>query len=155
VTKLKNIPGSDWLTQVQPSLFGNGEPPADVPKAVQDYSGTDADATASDIKDGRRLRDKGMSAAIAKTHKTVDREWMDKAYAKLREFLVEHSSGLLCEDFRAWALENGLPAPASTGTWGAMWNGAGRAGIIVPDGEFRQAADPKSHARRLFTWRKA
>jgi hypothetical protein len=75
-------------------------------------------------------RELGMQVAIA--HAGDD--WRAQATRELVRFARDHGTAFLIEAVRHAAAERGLEAPPNEKAWGAVTQGARRAGLIEPAG---------------------
>ena len=64
--------------------------------------------------------------------------WSDTAYAKLVEFARQREGDWLCEEYRYWAVTNGLTKPENAKAFGTVITRALKAGVI------RQAGHSKN-----------
>lgn len=81
---------------------------------------------------GEQLRDQGIK--VAEDHANSETpQWTDLAYQALKDYPggVEHFT---CEQVRAWAEENGVPAPPDARSWGGTFQRASRAKLITKIG---------------------
>lgn len=73
-----------------------------------------------DIDKAIQERDKGIQKAL-KSACEVDKDWPEKAYAKLKEFLGEHIGEFQGEDVRSFAaMDDDFPQPKSERAWGGI-----------------------------------
>lgn len=107
-----------------------------------------------DKKEGQRRKEQGIQQVLD----NAGEEWRAAALNKVREWAA--GPGRRCvegvfafEEVRAWALENGLPAPHSHNAWGGVAQYACRLGIIKFTGQYGPASSPRTHghAVRLYT----
>jgi len=70
--------------------------------------------------------------------------WSDAAYAKLVEFAKQREGDWLCEEFRYWAVTNGLTKPENAKAFGSVITRALQAGVI------RQAGVSKNTRNASF-----
>jgi hypothetical protein len=77
----------------------------------------------------RRIR---MAKAKDCTEAQDSREprWSDAAYAKLVEFAKQREGDWLCEEYRYWAVTNGLQKPENAKAFGTVITRALKAGVI-------------------------
>lgn len=103
---------------------------------------------------GKELKEQGQ--AIALEHAGVP--WTIRAMSMLTGFCKTGPGAkrpFAMEDFRQWALANGLDEPPSHKAWGALPRLAASEGLIVPTGQYRNATSPKTHAHPVKVWRSA
>lgn len=100
---------------------------------------------------GRRLAEEGIELALD----NAGAEWCAAAHEKLRRWCARRREDFAFEDFRAWALRNGLPAPSSHKAWGGIAQGAINAGIIKPLKKYRPAVSPMTHGHPVRLYRVA
>lgn len=100
-------------------------------------------------------RDNGQQLALWK----AGNPWIEKALDHLRLFLCDRvDDGYECftfEQFRIYAEQQGLEAPASINAWGALTKSAVKAGLCIGTDRFIKANRPESHARMIRVWRVA
>lgn len=99
--------------------------------------------------EGRRRAEKGIAQALDHAG-----DWKHDAMNKLREFVAKRIKILFAfEDFRAWALENGLANPPHSNAWGGIAQHAMHLGIIKFTGKYRPAVSPLTHGHcvRLYS----
>lgn len=102
---------------------------------------------------GAVLRDRGMKQAIDHAEQETP-QWKELALAKLKEFTTEFSHlQFMAEDFRAWAVTNGLPKPPHARAFGGVMAKAAGARLIVKVG-IGQVKNPKAHRANATIWRK-
>lgn len=94
---------------------------------------------------GRLLRDEGMERVRANGE-----AWPEVARLLFCRWRDQNGPGheFIAEDFRSWALANGLPRPHHANAWGAFFSGLSKSRLVRDTGRSRQMQDPRSHARR-------
>lgn len=97
---------------------------------------------------GIALKEQGQLLAAEK----AGSEWVEAAISKLGDYLKTGSSPFRLEEFKAWALADGLPEPASCNAWGAFPGIARRRGLIVFAGAFDVARAASAHGRAVRLW---
>lgn len=99
---------------------------------------------------GRALAEQGMARTL-----DAEREgWLEQALAALLRFTAEQGAGhFKMEDFRAWYVAQGLPAPHSHKCWGAFSNRAEKAKVITFTGRYTAAVSPKTHGHMVKVWK--
>ncbi|WP_374349221.1 hypothetical protein [Chitinimonas sp.] len=101
---------------------------------------------------GERLKERGQQLALD----FAGADWGTLVVRKLREFIAAKGYATFpIEEFREWALADGLPAPASHFAWGAVPKLARSAGLIVWTGQYIAARSEKTHAHPVKLWRAA
>jgi hypothetical protein len=99
-------------------------------------------------------RNVGMMMAEDHANRRVD-GWSEMAINMLRCFLLENPTrDFLTEEFRAYAVSNGLPEPPSNRAFGGIMARARNTKIIQFVG-FRNTSNPKSHATPASVWKKS
>jgi hypothetical protein len=98
---------------------------------------------------GRALAELGM----AQTIEVETDDWIANAVAALRRFArIPGWHEFKTEDFRAWYLDSGLPAPHDHHLWGALTNRAAREGVIRFTGRYAPSVSPKTHGHPVKVW---
>jgi hypothetical protein len=105
------------------------------------------------IPEARAARDAGIMQA--KDHADqVNHGWSDKAYEKLKEFLLVTFEPFQAEDVRSYAaIDDDFPLPPSERSWGSVILKAVKAGLIVREG-YQNTKSVKSHRTPATLWRK-
>lgn len=80
-----------------------------------------------------------------------DAGWKDKAWELLLKYLDIKHTPFQCEDFRAWAYENGLNKPNNERAFGAMFIKAAREKLIVRHG-YGPTENRTSHCANATIW---
>lgn len=101
---------------------------------------------------GRELAEDGM----ARTLEAEREAWIAAALVALRSFTTLAGwSEFKTEDFRAWALQNGLGEPHDHHVWGALTNMATRQNIIRWTKRYAPSVSPKTHGHPVKVWTRA
>lgn len=105
------------------------------------------------LQTAETLKDNGQQLALWK----AGPDWTSQAIHMLRVYATQLiASGeptFTFEQFRIYALECGLPEPASINAWGALTKSAQHAQICRPTDRYIKATRPQSHARVIRVWR--
>lgn len=101
------------------------------------------------IVPGAVLRDQGMSATLA----AEKAAWTANALRWLRLFAMQEPE-FTCEQYRARWYEVGFDAPHDAHVWGALFNHAAKAGLIVWTGRYRNAESAMTHCHPVKIWKR-
>lgn len=98
------------------------------------------------------LKEVGQHRAAVK----AGSDWIDDALYMLRRYLVTHDNEhFTFDDFRAWALTQGLSEPESLNAWGSLPRIAKKEGLCFPTSKVEPARRAASHGRIVRVWRAA
>lgn len=101
---------------------------------------------------GKELKEEGQALAL----EHAGMPWRDHAISLLTRFCKTGPGSrrpFAMEDFRAWALGQGLEQPPSPNAWGALPRIGVREGLMVPTGEYRNAKSPMTRSHPVKIWR--
>lgn len=99
----------------------------------------------------QQLKSEGQQLALQ-----FNAAWSEQAMTLLEQFCrMTGTVPFLFEDFRAYALSHGLPAPTSSHAWGALATTAKKRSIITGTGEYKATKSPATHGHVCQTWRAA
>ena len=104
--------------------------------------------------DARYARDEGIGRAADHANR-VTPAWVDLAFDVLADYLTKPphcTRGFTAEDVRDHANKLRLPPPPHLRAWGAVFQRAARAGLIVKDGVTESRA-PHCHCSYVAKWR--
>jgi len=96
----------------------------------------------------QRRRDRGMASAVRHTCEEAP-GWPDRAYGYLQRYAGLDLEPWTIEQFRAWAIEQGLDRPAEERAYGGVTQRALRNGLIVRVG-YAPAASSNGSAKALY-----
>jgi hypothetical protein len=99
---------------------------------------------------GAQLRDIGMQQALDHANATVE-DWGAKAYRYV-EYFAAQCTEFRAEQVRVFAEKNGLEAPPSKRSWGAVIAKAVRKELIRRV-RHEPCENPKAHACTVAVWR--
>ena len=91
---------------------------------------------------------------LKKALQNEGKHWIGHAIVLLDKFLSKQNGEFFIEEFRDWALKNGLDEPKNPQGWGAFTNSASSKGAIVHIRE-DAAKSTKRTGHKLKVWRKA
>jgi len=103
---------------------------------------------------GEILRERGMNLALFNAG-----SWRDDALEKMREYIQWRKEFCVNGDlfgmdqFRMWALENGLPDPPSINAYGSLGRIACKDGLIEATNQYVKSEMPSAHRRIIKLWR--
>lgn len=98
---------------------------------------------------GTILRDVGM----ARTLEAEGDRWLEQAMRALTSFAaLPEWRTFKAEDFRAWYIAQGYPAPHSHKVWGGLTGTAARRGVIRWTRGYAPAMSPKTHSHDVKVW---
>jgi len=100
---------------------------------------------------GKQLKEEGQALAL----EHAGRPWAEQAVELLTVFCFSgpgRKRPFALEDFRMWALAQGLPEPASPNAWGALPRIGIRDNLMRATGQYRAARSPLTHAHPVMTY---
>ena len=103
------------------------------------------------ISFARRERDKGIAKAM-KSADEVSKDWCDKVYALLKEFLHEQKGNFMAEDFRLSVMDK-VDQPRSNRAFGGVFMRAAKEGLIERVA-YAPTKNVNSHRANASVWRR-
>lgn len=97
---------------------------------------------------GQELKEQGQQLAL----EHAGGDWQTQALAHLERFVAGRVDAFAIEDFRAYAIANGLPVPATHKAWGAFPQLAARRGLIRSTDSYRKARSKRTHSHPVLLW---
>lgn len=97
---------------------------------------------------GQELKEQGQDVAL----EHAGGDWQAQALDHLQRFVAGRSEPFAIEDFRAWAVANGMPMPVTHKAWGALPCIASRRGLIRSTDTYRKARSARTHAHPVLLW---
>lgn len=97
---------------------------------------------------GKELKERGQDIAL----EHAGEDWQALALVHLQQFVAGRREPFAIEDFRAYALPRGLPAPVTHKAWGALPGLAARRGLIRSTETYRKARSARTHAHPVLLW---
>ena len=103
---------------------------------------------AIDYTTGEALKRRGQRRAL----ENAGPDWADQACALLKTWAAQQTEPFAIEDFRVWALANGLPPPRSNNAFGSLPRIATARLLIRWTGQTRKARSLATHAHPVRTY---
>lgn len=97
---------------------------------------------------GQELKEQGQSLAL----EHAGERWQAHALEHLQRFVAGRREPFAIEDFRSYALANGLPQPVTHKAWGAFPKVAAKRGLIRSTDTYRKARSARTHAHPVLLW---
>jgi hypothetical protein len=108
------------------------------------------------IPNGDALKAAGQARAAS-----AAKGWRLAALAMLRQYLKvtkavrQHSVRFTFDDFRTWALAQGIGEPPTLNAWGSLPRSAVSQGMVLATGEYKKARRADAHSRMVCVWEAA
>jgi hypothetical protein len=104
------------------------------------------------FKTGAELMQQGIDLAEKHANQVIEK-WTDRAYAKGIEYLTQLPQGtkFMGEDFRVWAIENGLEKPPHDRAFGGTMQRLAFNGLIIKAG-IDKVKTPSNHCAFAAVW---
>lgn len=103
---------------------------------------------------GKALRDAGMAQAVTHAEDKTP-GWSEMALVMLRRFLQDKGdTSFMAEEFRLYAIANGLPRPPHARAFGGIMSTARRRRLIECVG-ISQVTNERAHCANAAVWRAA
>jgi hypothetical protein len=103
-----------------------------------------------DIEEGRKNMNAGIKQAVKHADEEV-KDWSDRAYAFLLNFLANHNGTFMAEEVRVSAELMGLPDPPTKRAWGGVMLRAKYKDLIWKCGT-RPVKNPDANCANASVW---